>query len=137
MKNVQSGIKNKLVLLSCFMLCMLVVSACASSEPAGDTAAHAKEFSLSGENFKFIMQGEENPIIQVKEGDVVRVTLTATEGRHDFVIDEFDAASERVEVGETSIVEFVADKPGTYEYYCSVGQHRANGMFGTLIVEPK
>jgi plastocyanin len=29
----------------------------------------------------------------------------------------------------------VADKKGTFEYYCSVGQHRALGMKGKLVVE--
>jgi len=32
-------------------------------------------------------------------------------------------------------VEFTADTPGEFEYYCSVGQHRANGQVGKLIVE--
>jgi len=32
-------------------------------------------------------------------------------------------------------VTFVADKAGEYEFYCSVGQHRANGMVGKLIVK--
>ena len=34
-----------------------------------------------------------------------------------------------------TFVEFTVDKTGTFEYYCSVGQHRANGMVGNLIVE--
>ena len=32
-------------------------------------------------------------------------------------------------------VEFVASIAGTFEYYCSVGEHRAKGMKGNLIVE--
>ncbi|HEY5714693.1 MAG TPA: plastocyanin/azurin family copper-binding protein [Candidatus Gracilibacteria bacterium] len=48
---------------------------------------------------------------------------------------EFDAATEKVNTdGETSVT-FVADKKGTFEFYCSVGSHRTNGMVGTLIVE--
>ena len=48
---------------------------------------------------------------------------------------EFNAATEKVAAGVSSSVEFVADKKGTFEYYCSVGQHRANGMKGKLIVK--
>jgi plastocyanin len=29
----------------------------------------------------------------------------------------------------------VADKNGSYEYYCSVGNHRASGMVGVITVE--
>jgi len=37
--------------------------------------------------------------------------------------------------GTPTSVTFVADKTGTFEYYCSVGNHRAQGMVGKLIVE--
>lgn len=36
--------------------------------------------------------------------------------------------------GVTSVT-FVADTLGTFEYYCSVGNHRAQGMVGNLVVE--
>jgi heme/copper-type cytochrome/quinol oxidase subunit 2 len=54
---------------------------------------------------------------------------------HDFVIDELGVKIPVTQAGDTSVVEFVADTPGTYEYYCSVGEHRAQGQVGTLIVE--
>ncbi len=73
--------------------------------------------------------------MRVKEGDTVTITFRSVGGFHDWVVDEFDAATEQVQTdGETSVT-FIADKKGTFEYYCSVGQHRANGMVGTLIVE--
>lgn len=37
--------------------------------------------------------------------------------------------------GETDTVEFTPDKAGSFEYYCSVGKHRAMGMKGTVTVE--
>lgn len=73
--------------------------------------------------------------IRVNEGDTVKVIFTNAGGMHDFVIDEFDVATEIIEDGQMVEVEFVADEAGTYEYYCSVGEHRAMGMWGTLIVE--
>lgn len=93
-------------------------------------------FVLTGENFAFFINGVEAPDIRVKQGNLVRIEFTSTNGFHDWVIDEFNAKTEQVrpENGMTA-VEFVADKTGTFEYYCSVGQHRANGMRGNLIVE--
>jgi len=92
-------------------------------------------FTLTGENFKFLMNGEEAPELRVNVGDKVKIEFTSTDGFHDWVVDEFDAATSRVQTGETTSVTFVADQAGTFEYYCSVGSHRANGMFGNLIVE--
>jgi plastocyanin len=74
--------------------------------------------------------------IRVKVGQKVKVTLTSVGGMpHDFVIDELNVRTKQIKDGETDVVEFTPDKPGTYEFYCSVGKHRAMGMKGNLIVE--
>jgi plastocyanin len=73
--------------------------------------------------------------IRVKQGDTVTINLTNSAGFHDWVVDEFGAATEKISAGETTSVTFVADETGTFEYYCSVGSHRQQGMVGNLIVE--
>jgi plastocyanin len=93
-------------------------------------AAGEKTFDLTGKDFEF-SQTE----IRVTEGDTVTVNFESTDGFHDFVVDEFDAATEQVLPGTPTSVTFVAGEVGEFEFYCSVGQHRAQGMVGTLIVE--
>jgi plastocyanin len=73
--------------------------------------------------------------IRVKKGETVRIVLNSVDMMHDFVIDELDIQTPIVRSGETNTVEFIADTAGTFEYYCSVGAHRAQGQVGTLIVE--
>lgn len=85
---------------------------------------------ISGFNY-----GYSQDEIRVKEGDTVTINFVSDDGFHDWVVDEFDAATEKVRPGTPTSVTFVADTAGTYEYYCSVGSHRAQGMVGTLIVE--
>ena len=87
-------------------------------------------FDLSGKNFAFDVEE-----IRVNKGDKVTINFTSESGFHDWVVDAFDASTEQVNTGESTSVTFVADETGEFEYYCSVGQHRANGMVGTLIVE--
>src|SRR3989344_1401173 len=94
-----------------------------------------KVFVVDSSHLRFYINGVENPDIVVKQGDKVRIEFSSQEGFHDWVVDEFNAATERVGAGAASSVEFIADKKGTFEYYCSVGQHRANGMKGRFIVE--
>lgn len=96
----------------------------------GDNVGTSKEFTVDSFNFGYSMDE-----IRVNEGDTVTITLTNSDGFHDWVVDEFDAATETINEGETTTVTFVADTAGTYEYYCSVGNHRAQGMVGTLVVE--
>ncbi len=57
------------------------------------------------------------------------------QGFHDLVIDEFNARTAQLQTGQSEIIEFVADQSGEFEYYCSIGSHRAMGMVGKLIVE--
>ncbi len=73
--------------------------------------------------------------IRVKKGDKVRVTFKNEEGFHDWVLDEFNVKTKQIGAGQEEVVEFTADKTGTFEYYCSVGKHREMGMVGTIIVE--
>ena len=94
-----------------------------------------KTFVISGENFKFLMDGKENPDLIVNEGDKIRIEFTSGQGFHDFVVDEFNAKTSRVNDGGSTSVEFIADKKGIFEYYCSVGEHRQTGMKGKLIVK--
>jgi plastocyanin len=95
----------------------------------GETAAGVKELTVEGNNFSFVPA-----TLSVKKGDTVRITFKNTGGFHDLVIDEFDVATKQLQGGAEETVQFVAYKTGTFEYYCSVGSHRAMGMVGTLTV---
>jgi plastocyanin len=93
------------------------------------TSAAVKEFTISGQNFSFTPN-----LITVKKGDKVKITFQNTAGFHDFVIDEYGASTKQTQAPTTEVLEFTADKLGSFEYYCSVGSHRSMGMFGTLTV---
>ncbi len=85
---------------------------------------------VEGSNFKF------NPsTITVKKGQKTKIVFKNVQGMHDFRVDELDISSNVIKTGQEESVEFTADKAGTFEYYCSVGQHRQMGMKGTLTVE--
>jgi plastocyanin len=73
--------------------------------------------------------------IRVKKGEKVRIEMTAVDMMHDFNVEELGIKIPITRSGSTASVEFTADKVGTYEYFCSVGNHRSQGQVGTLIVE--
>jgi len=110
-------------------------------EVAGKTEAEiAADASMEiGSNVSFGVKGVPFSFdvkeIRVKKGDTVTVNFESSEGLHDWVVDEFSASTAQVQPGTPTSVTFVADTAGTFEYYCSVGNHRGMGMVGTLIVE--
>lgn len=110
---------------------LTIVPAQDSGAPAvgAEDGSMAKEFTVNGANYSFSPS-----TITVKKGDKVRIIFENIEGFHDFRIDELNAATRQIRAGDHDVVEFTADKAGSFEYYCSVGKHRAMGMKGTLVV---
>lgn len=101
-----------------------------SAEASGAMANNVKEFTVTGSSFKF-----EPSTLTVNKGDKVKVTFKNAGGMHDFVIDEFNVKTNVIDTGKEETAEFTADKAGTFKYYCSVANHRAMGMEGTLTVK--
>lgn len=86
-------------------------------------------YTVTGNNFAFAPS-----TLNVKAGQKVNIVFVNSEGFHDFVIDGV-TATQQIQSGATETISFTAPEAGSYEYYCSVGQHRAFGMKGTLVVE--
>lgn len=101
-----------------------------TSDVTQETSGEVVEIQMEAGSFYF-----DPSEIRVKQGDRVRITLSAVDMMHNIAIDEFDVESETVSEGETTTVEFTADIAGEFEYYCGVGNHRERGQVGTLIVE--
>jgi plastocyanin len=93
------------------------------------SSSSVKEFSITGVPFSFTPS-----VMTVNKGDTVKITFKNANGVHDFKLDEFNASTRILNSGEEQTITFVADKTGSFEYYCSVGNHRAMGMVGTLTV---
>ena len=93
-----------------------------------ETEARPKTVDMKSGNYFF-----EPATITAKAGQKVTLTFSENDGFHTFVIDEIDF---KTQVAKDKTVTFtVPDQPGSYAFYCDVGNHRAAGMEGVLIVE--
>lgn len=88
------------------------------------------EFVITSKGLVFDPNG-----IKVKKGQSVKVTYKNTKGAHNFAIDEFKVKTKTINAGEEETVEFIAEREGEFEFYCSVPGHKAAGMKGVLVVE--
>ncbi len=88
------------------------------------------------------------PMIRIREGDTVEVTLTNDPSSlHDHSIDLHAATGpgggaslSNVKPGETKSFQFKALNPGLYIYHCAtpnVSSHNSHGQYGLILVEPK
>lgn len=101
-----------------------------SPTPTGTAVSTIKTFTVTGKSFSFSPSQ-----ITVNKGDTVKIIFQNTEGNHDWRLDEFNVHTKVISTGQQDTVQFIADKAGTFEYYCSVGTHRQMGMRGNLIVK--
>jgi cytochrome c oxidase subunit 2 len=93
------------------------------------SASAEKEFIIVGQNYSFSPNQ-----ITVKKGDKVKITFTDEGGFHNLVIDGYNEKTETIRTGNSAVIAFTADKAGTFAFYCSVANHREQGMQGSLVV---
>ena len=91
--------------------------------------ATIKTFNISAKKFSF-----EPAVINVKKGDRVKLVVTSIDAGHGLAILDF-GVNIKLLPNETKIVEFTADKSGSFKMFCSVicGSGHSE-MTGTLIV---
>lgn len=102
-----------------------------SATQEAETGEQAKEISVEGSEFKFTPN-----TLSVKKGEKVKLAFkNAGSFPHNVTVNELNVSTNTIGGGETDSVEFTADKTGTFEMYCSVGNHRQRGMVGKVSVE--
>jgi len=100
-------------------LCVLTTSA---------KTPQVREITVRADGFSFAPS-----TIEVQKDEVVKVTFTAVDMPHSFVMDEY-RISKRAAQGQTVTFEFRADKAGA-PFYCNLSHdERCKKMRGTLVV---
>ena len=112
------------------LLFLLVVPALLSAAPRPQEAR--REFTVDAKKYAFAPAR-----LEVEQGDVVRVTLIAADIPHSFTIDDYRIAK-RGEPGKPVTFEFLADRAGTFKFYCNLTiDDGCRKMAGELIVAKK
>jgi cytochrome c oxidase subunit 2 len=95
-------------------------------EPTGEI----KEFELTAKQWEFSPN-----TITVNRGDIVKIHIESVDVTHGFALPDF-GVNEILEPGNDIHVDFVADKVGTFTFFCSVSCGSGHsGMNGQLIVK--
>jgi heme/copper-type cytochrome/quinol oxidase subunit 2 len=107
------------------------------------TAVHAaiqarREFHVSARRYAYTVSGSDNAEIRVQVNDLVKITLEAEDIPHSLTIDEY-RISKRAEPGKPTVIEFRADKPGTFVMYCNlmIDERCRKETRGTLVVSER
>lgn len=95
--------------------------------------ASARTIEITASRFKF-----EPAVVEVTEGESVSLVVHSADGKHGLEIKEYGLKLKIPKGGAKVRLDFVADKPGEFDFacseYCGSG-HR--GMRGKLVVKPR
>ena len=100
------------------------------AEDAGTSMRGVHEIQVTLRKYEF------NPgSLRVRKGEQVKLVMTAADHDHGFKLDDFNI-NQKIPKGTTVVVEFTADKAGTFQFHCSnVCGFGHRNMKGTLVVE--
>ena len=122
--------KKIFLLMPILLLVLLVISSC-GGQPASPKVVEMEAYQF----------GWKPSNIMVKQGQKVKMVITSTSevnpafARHGLALEGYNI-NQILPVGETTTIEFIADKKGSFQFRCSVpcGSGHMN-MIGTLEVE--
>jgi cytochrome c oxidase subunit 2 len=100
-----------------------------ATRPRARDPQQTKEFQVMARRYAFSPSR-----LEVNQGDLVKISLTTEDIPHTLTIDAY-RVSKRATPGRSVTIEFVADAPGTYAFYCSLtAEDGCRKMRGELVV---
>jgi heme/copper-type cytochrome/quinol oxidase subunit 2 len=97
-----------------------------------DQAPSRRDLTVTVKDFRFTPDR-----LEVVQDDLVRVTIVSDDVAHSFNVDEYRIAR-RVPAKGRTVVEFRADRVGTFPFYCNLTSEPGHDqMRGQLVVRPK
>ena len=122
--------RNAIVLLLGTVACALTRSF--TRLLAQDQTPNRREFSVTARNYLYVPE-----LIEVMQGELVRITLHSEDQAHSFTIDEYRIAK-RIPADGITILDFQADQAGKFTFYCNLTEDsNCQQVRGELIVGQK
>ncbi len=127
-------------ILPLLLVGVILVSGCVSQQPTQISpttptatitpTGEVKEYTIRASNFKLSPAN-----ITVNKGDTIRIIVVVDQGTHNLFVEGYDQRVNVLSSGKSQVMEFIADKSGTFNMLCEVDGHRGLGMEGQLIVK--
>jgi cytochrome c oxidase subunit II len=97
-----------------------------------DQAPTRREFTVTARDYSFSPNR-----VEAQQDDLIKVTVQSADNAYGFTIDDY-RVSKRVPAGGSTVIEFRADRTGTFAFYSNLSNDsRHSQMRGQLIVRPR
>jgi len=101
--------------------------------PAGQGQAPTRrEFTVTARDYSFSPNR-----VEAQQDDLIKLIVQSADNAYGFTIDDY-RVSKRVPAGGSTVIEFRADRAGTFAFYSNLSNDaRHSQMRGQLIVRPR
>jgi heme/copper-type cytochrome/quinol oxidase subunit 2 len=97
-----------------------------------EQAPNRREFTITAKDYRFSPDR-----LEVSQDDLVKVTVRSEDVAYSLTIDEY-RVSKRIPAGGVTMLEFRADRPGTFAFYSNLTNDSRHGSTkGQLVVRPR
>lgn len=102
-----------------------------TGETEAEEETETREIRVGGDEYSFSPAN-----ITLEAGERIRLTfVNAGSLPHNLTVEGLGIATRTIGAGQSDSIEFTVEEGGTYTTFCSVGNHRAQGMEGTLEIQ--
>src|SRR5262245_57605952 len=99
---------------------------------AQDQAPTRREFTVTARDYNFSPNR-----VEAQQDDLIKLTIQSADNAYGFTLDDY-RVSKRVPAGGSTVVEFRADRAGTFPFYSNLSNDaRHSQMRGQLVVRSK
>ena len=97
-----------------------------------DQAPTRREFTVTARDYSFSPNR-----LEAQQDDLIKLTVQSADNAYGFTIDDY-RVSKRVPAGGSTVIEFRADRAGTFQFYSNLSNDsRHSKMSGQLVVRPR
>ena len=97
-----------------------------------DQAPTRREFTVTARDYSFSPNR-----VEAQQDDLIKLTVQSADNAYGFTIDDY-RVSKRVPAGGSTVIEFRADRAGTFAFYSNLSNDaRHSQMRGQLVVRPR
>ena len=99
---------------------------------AQEQAPTRREFTVTARDYSFSPNR-----VEAQQDDLIKLTVQSKDNAYGFTIDDY-RVSKRVPAGGSTVIEFRADRPGTFAFYSNLSNDSRHAqMRGQLVVRPR
>jgi heme/copper-type cytochrome/quinol oxidase subunit 2 len=99
---------------------------------AQDQAPTRREFTVTARDYSFSPNR-----VEAQQDDLIKLTVQSADNAYGFTIDDY-RVSKRVPAGGSTVIEFRADRHGTFAFYSNLSNDSRHAqMRGQLVVRPR